>query len=117
MLLALSDLAVLGEQQTQIHQSFRVFRIAIDGLLVERCRVLIFALAVVKDAEIVLCFRVARIAGDGFFEFLFSFGGPITLEVQHAELIVSDGEFRIELDGFFEFLTFRGAIAELIQRE
>src|ERR1700733_2314053 len=117
LLFAAGDLAVLGEEQAEIYEGFDVLRIAINRLLVERCRFLILALTAIKDAEIVLRLCITRIAGDRFLEFLFSFGGPVTLESQHTQLIVSDGEFRIELDRFFEFLLFRGAITELIQRE
>src|SRR6202167_6767645 len=66
LLFAARDLAVLGEQQSQIYEGFDVFRIAINRLLVERCRLLILALTAIKDAEIVLRLRIMRIAGDGF---------------------------------------------------
>jgi len=101
MLFAARDLAVLGEQQAQIYEGFDVFRIAINRLLVERCRLLILALTAIKDAEIVLRLRIMRIAGDGFLEFPFGFGRAIRLQRQHTQLIVSHGEVRVELDRFF----------------
>src|SRR5271169_1818784 len=57
LLLTLSDLAVLGEQQAQVHERLGIFRIAFDGLLVQRCGLLILAFPAVQDAEIVLRLR------------------------------------------------------------